>query len=147
MDVPGFEEARLELEVMVYNINEGQNPEILARSAMLKEYAYFVARVRWHIEAEKQRQGTTSEARVIRAAIRNAIRDCKARGYLMDYWEKMTKEEMNVFDIEWDHDTALEVRWEEGIEEGMEKKEKELLALIEQGYTVEDLKRELSARA
>ena len=34
---------------------------------------------------------------------------------------------MSVFDIEWDHETALEVRWEEGWEE--------------------DLKRELSARA
>ena len=63
MDTPGFEEVRLELEVMVYNINEGQNPEILARSAMLKEYAYFVARARRHIEAEKRRLGTTSEAR------------------------------------------------------------------------------------
>ncbi|MCL2193134.1 MAG: hypothetical protein FWB78_07040, partial [Treponema sp.] len=141
MDTPGFEEVRLELEVMVYNINEGQNPEILARSAMLKEYAYFVARARRHIEAEKRRLGTTSEAKVIRAAIRNAVRDCKAKGYLLDYWEKMTEEDMSVFDIEWDHDTALEVRWEEGwedgreegreegIEEGIEKRDRQLLAL------------------
>jgi len=158
MDVPGFDETRLELEVMVYNINEGRNPEILARCATLKEYAYFVARARWHIEAEKRRQGTTSEARVIRIAIRNAVRDCKAKGYLLGYWEKMMEEDMSVFDIEWDHDTALEVRWEEGwedgLEEGMEKgrekgmaeKERQLLALIDQGYTIEDLKRELSAR-
>jgi len=58
---------------------------------------------------------------------------------------------MNVFEAEWDQDLALEVRWEEGredgIEEGMKKRDKQLLALIEQGYTVEDLKRELSARA
>jgi len=52
---------------------------------------------------------------------------------------------MSVFDIEWDHDTALEVRWEEGMERGMEEKGRQLLALIEQGYTVEDLKRELTA--
>jgi len=151
MDVPGFDEAKLELEVMVYNINEGQNPEILARCATLKEYAYFVARARWHIEAEKRRQGTTSEAKVIRAAIRKAIQDCKAKGYLLGYWGKMMEEDMSVFDIEWDHDTALEVRWEEGLEEGMERgqeeKGKQLLALIDQGYTIEDLKRELSPRA
>ena len=54
---------------------------------------------------------------------------------------------MGVFDIEWDHYTALEVRWEEGIEEGREEKERQLLALIDQGYTIEDLKREFSARA
>jgi len=151
MYTPGFEEVRLELEVMVYNINEGQNPGILAHSATLKEYAYFVARVRWHIEAEKRRLGTTSEAKVIRAAIRKAVQDCKAKGYLMDYWEKMTEEDMSIFEGEWDQDTALEVRWEEGIEEGIEKgiekRDRQLLALIEQGYTVEDLKRELSARA
>ena len=146
MDVPGFEEVRLELEVMVYNINEGQNPEILARSAMLKEYAYFVARARLHIEAEKRRQGTGSEARVIRAAIRNAVRDCKVKGYLLDYWGKMTEEDMNMFEGEWDQDLALEVSREEGWEDGMAEKERQLLALIDQGYTIEDLKRELSAR-
>jgi len=88
---------------------------------------------------------------MIRIAVRNAVHDCKAKGYLLDYWEKMTEEDMNVFEAEWDQDLALEVRWEEGredgIEEGMKKRDKQLLALIEQGYTVEDLKRELSARA
>jgi len=54
---------------------------------------------------------------------------------------------MSVFDIEWDHDTALEVRREEGWEDGMTEKERQLLALIDQGYTIEDLRRELSARA
>jgi len=151
MDVPGFEETRLELEVMVYNINEGQNPGILARCSVLKEYAYFVARARLHIEAEKQKLGTTSEAKVIRAAIRKAILDCKAKGYLLDYWGKMMEEDMSVFDIEWDHETALEVRWEEGredgLEEGREERDRHLLALIDQGYTAEDLKKELSARA
>jgi len=154
MDVPGFSETRLELEVMVYNINEGQNPGILSRCAALKEYAYFVARARRHIEAEKRRLGTTSEAKVIRVALRKAVRDCKAKGYLSDYWEKMMEEDMSVFDIEWDHDTALEVRWEEGredgiekgLEKGIEKRDRQLLALIDQGYTVEDIKRELSAR-
>ena len=88
---------------------------------------------------------------MIRAAIRKAIQDCKAKGYLLGYWGKtMVEEDMSVFDIEWDHDTALEVRWEEGreegIEEGMEQRDRHLLALIEQGYTMEDLKKELSAR-
>ena len=102
------------------------------------------ARARRHIEAEKRSLGTTSEAKVIHAAIRNAVQDCKAKGYLMDYWEKMTEEDMSVFEDEWDQDIALEVRWEEGIEEGMAEKERQLLALIDQGYTIEDLKRELS---
>jgi len=116
----------------------------------LKEYAYFVSRARWHIEVEKRIQGTRSEAKVIRAAIRNAVRDCKARGYLLDFWRNMTEEDMNMFEGEWDQDMALEVSreegWEDGREEGMAEKERQLLALIDQGYTIEDLKRELSAR-
>jgi len=151
MDVPGFDEIKLELEVMVYNINEGQNPEILARCAVLKEYAYFVARARWHIEAEKRRRGTAFEAEVIRVAIRKAVLDCKAQGYLMNYWKSMSEEDMNVFEGDWDQDLALEVSREEGREEGweegQEERDRHLLALIEQGYTMEDLKRELSARA
>ena len=145
-DVPGFDGIKLELEVMVYNINEGQNPEIVARCAMLKEYAHFVAQTRCHIEAEKRRLGTTSEAKVIRLAIRNAVQDCKAKGYLMDFWRNMTEEDMNMFEGEWDQDLALEVSREEGWEDGIEERDRQLLALIDQGYTVEDLKRELSAR-
>jgi len=42
---------------------------------------------------------------------------------------------------EWDQDMALEA----SREGGMAEKERQLLALIDQGYTIEDLKRELSA--
>jgi len=154
MDVPGFGETRLELEVMVYNINEGQNPEILARCAVLKEYAYFVARVRYHIDAEKRIRGTASEAKVIRAAIRKAVQDCKAKGYLLDYWSKMTEEEMGMFEGEWDQDTALEVRWEEGWEEGlerglergMEEGRDEVLALLKSGRSPEEIIREFDTK-
>jgi len=55
-----------------------------------------------------------TQAKVIRAAIRKAVQDCKAKGYFLDYWSKMTEEEMGMFEGEWDRDTALEVRWEEG---------------------------------
>ena len=71
----------------------------------------------------------------------------KAKGYLLDFFGNMTEEEMNVFESEWDQDMALEVSREEGREEGLEEKERQLLALIDQGYTIEDLKREFSARA
>ena len=41
---------------------------------------------------------------------------------------------------------GIEEGIEKGREEGMAEKERQLLALIDQGYTIEDLKRELSAR-
>ena len=58
---------------------------------------------------------------------------------------------MNAFEGDWDQDLALEVSreegWEDGREAGREEYRGDLLALIEQGYTMEDLKRELSAQA
>ncbi|MCL2601132.1 MAG: Rpn family recombination-promoting nuclease/putative transposase, partial [Treponema sp.] len=46
--VPGFEGISLELEVYVYNVNEGRNRSIMESCAELKGYAYFVSRVRRH---------------------------------------------------------------------------------------------------
>jgi len=40
--------AALELEIDVYNVNEGRNSGILEACAELKGYAYFVHRVRAH---------------------------------------------------------------------------------------------------
>ncbi|MHC6202030.1 Rpn family recombination-promoting nuclease/putative transposase, partial [Breznakiellaceae bacterium SP9] len=44
---------------------------------------------------------------------------------LTEFWEGLSNEEVNMLTTEWDLDTALAVRWEEGwedgIEEGMEK--------------------------
>jgi len=51
-----------------------------------------------------------------------------------------------MLNMEWDWDTALRVREEEGREKGRIEVFNECLALLDKGYTAEDLKRELKAR-
>ena len=113
--VEGFEDIYLELVVEVYNINEGVNKEIVSRCEELRGYAYFVARVRYH-EAEERKKGVMSENST-RVAIRKAIQDCKEKDLLVDFWDKLTMEEITMLGSEWDLSTALEVEREEGREE------------------------------
>ena len=141
----GFEDVNLELVVDVYNINDGHNRDILDACEELKGYAFFVARVRWHQARMAGRE--RKDGGVTLAAIRLAIKDCKAAGLMNDYWDELTQKELYMLSTEWDFNTALEVCEEEGIEEGREEgreeRDMELLALIHKGYTPEDIVREI----
>ena len=118
--VEGFDKINLELEVTVYNINEGRNAETVNRCEELRGYAYFVYRVRYH-EAEEREKGALPETDIPRTAVKKAIQDCKDKSLLADFWEKLTQEEINMIGSEWDLNTALEVEREEGYEKGREE--------------------------
>jgi len=141
-----------ELEIDVYNVNEGQNSSILEACEELKGCAHFVFRVRVHEKELVARGEKPGGEEAMMKAIRLAIQDCKDANLLKMFWEDMSQEEINMLANEWDMKTALEVREEEGFERGreegvgigMEKNRKELLALLDKGYTVEDLRRELA---
>jgi len=141
--VPGFEDVNLELVVDVYNINDGRNRGILDACMELKGYAFFVARVRWH---ETGNGGTEGKGSTKIKAIKMAVQDCKNAGLLKDYLENLSTEELHMLSMEWDLDTALEVREEEGFEKGQRARDLELLALIHQGHTPEDIVKEIVAR-
>jgi len=122
--VEGFDGASLELEIDVYNVNEGRNRSILEACGELKGYAYFVSRARRH-EKELAAPGSASDGLSRRditlKAVRLAIRDCKDAGLLREFWEKLSQEEINMLANEWDMETALEVREEEGFERGVQR--------------------------
>ncbi|MHC6204724.1 hypothetical protein ACYULU_16215, partial [Breznakiellaceae bacterium SP9] len=77
------------------------------------------------------------------------------------FWEGLSNEEVNMLTTEWDLDTALAVRWEEGWEDGIEKGREEgreegieegieigtdrVLELVDKGYSSEQIKAMLSA--
>ena len=65
-------------------------------------------------------QGASSEE-AVKAAIKLAIQNCKSTDLLRNFWENVSQEELNMLVNEWDMETALEVREEEGFERGMEK--------------------------
>ena len=119
--VAGFEDASLELEIDVYNVNEGRNRSIMESCEELKGYARFVLRTRLH-ERELTALGDgRSRAEITLAAVRLAIRDCRDAGLLSEFWDTMRQEEINMLANEWDMQTALEVEREEGFEKGVEK--------------------------
>ena len=119
--VEGVKKINLELEVQVYNINEGRNAEAANRCGELKGYAYFVHRVRHH-EAEGREKGALPGTGLAREAVRKAIQDCKDKNLLAGFLDTLTPEEINMLVAEWDMATALEVEREEG----EEKKAKEI---------------------
>ncbi|MDR1277423.1 MAG: Rpn family recombination-promoting nuclease/putative transposase [Treponema sp.] len=137
MEVEGNQKISLDLVVTVYNINKGRNPELLNRSENLAGYAEFVARVREHEKAMPRDQAVTE-----------AVRSCIREGILAGFLEEHGSEVMNMLLEEWNLDEAKEVWLEEGMEKGVEigveKDRNQILELIDQGYTTEQLKAKLT---
>ena len=109
----------LELEVQVLNINEGRNSEIVNRCRKLAEYSLFMAKVREYKEKYDD----------LLKAIKEALKYCMEHDILKEYLEKHETEVINMLYTEWNWDTALEVRYEEGFEDGIEQGRREKLAI------------------
>jgi hypothetical protein len=129
----------LELRVKVYNINRGHNEEIARRSEKLGGYSLFIERVR-----ENQKRMELEEA------VKGAVEYCVERGILGNFLREHSTEVINMLFTEWNWDDAKEIWQEEALEEGLEKGREEergeLLRLLEQGYTIEQLKEILAAQ-
>jgi hypothetical protein len=97
----------LELTAKVYNINAGKNEAITRNCDRLKKYGLFIAKAR-----EYQGEGETLDN-----AIKKAIVYCKDHDILADILKAQSAEVMSMWLGEWDQETALAVRKEEGREE------------------------------
>ena len=104
----------LEVVVKVININHDVAHEVLERSPYLNEYSYFMYLVNQY----------ESEGESLKEAIDLAIEESNKRGILSDFLQKHGSEVFGM--LEWRLEDALEARWEEGIEQGEEKKAIEL---------------------
>jgi hypothetical protein len=118
LGLPEKEAAALELVVKVVNINQGKNESLVQKCKTLAGYSAFVAKVR---DLEKE-CGDKAEA------MKRAVRYCRDNDILKEFFEKNGTEVMNMLLSEWNMDDALAVRYEEGMEEGMEKVARNALA-------------------
>ena len=123
----------LELEVKVLNINEGKNEAIAERCALLAQYSAFVGKVR-HFEKE----GCTQHE-----AVKKAVIYCRNHDILKELLDINASEVVNMLMTEWNWDDALDVRYEEGIEQGIEQGRKDVLKLLDQGLSVDEIKQHL----
>ena len=137
-EVEGFEETLLELVVTVYNINDGRNAWMADRCEELRCYAYFVDRARYHEALERKKNPTLDKKAITNIAMIKAMQDCKDKGLLMDFWNNLSPEEVNMMGFVWDENIAIEVEREECYEEGQET-ERERIArnALAEGASVE----------
>ena len=111
------EEHKLELEVLMLNINAGHNPELLKVCQTLGEYAAYTDRVRRY-----------AKELPIEAAVERAITECIREGILKEFLEKNRREAMQVSIYEYDEERHIrqerEDAWEDGRQEGRQEGEK-----------------------
>ena len=104
----------------------------------LAGYSAFIAKVREYEQKEKGRD----------EAMRLAVKDCIADNILKEFLETHAAEVINMLMTEWNWDDAKEVWFEEGLEQGreqgLEQGQHQVLALLEQGYTLEQIKAKLA---
>ena len=114
------EEHKLELEVLMLNINQGHNLELMEASHTLWEHAEYTERVRQY----------TKEL-PIEEAVERAITECIQEGILKEFLEGNRREAKNMSIYEYDKEKHLrqerEAAWEEGQEWGRENKLEELI--------------------
>jgi predicted transposase/invertase (TIGR01784 family) len=116
LGIPEKEIPSLELTARVININQGRNEEIVRRCETLNGYCAFIGKVR-----EYEKEGYSLEE-----AIRKAVIYCRDHDILKEFLGKNASEVMSMLMTEWNWDDALALRYEEGLEEGMEKEREEI---------------------
>ena len=106
------ESPELELTVTMYNINFGQNPELLDACQTLKEYAQYVSKVR-----------ENAENMPFAEAVESAVDECIQNGILADFLLKNRAEAIEMSIFEYDEEKHLknerEYAYKKGREEGI----------------------------
>ena len=103
----------IELVCHVYNINKGNNTELLAKCSTLREYMYFVDLVR---DNHKKNDYTDLES-----AIEQAINQCISEKVLKDFLIRHREEVTHVMTLDYTFERRLELQREEAAEEGWKK--------------------------
>ena len=113
----------LELEVKVININLPVNHKLLKQCRPLYEYSWFIQHIKDYMAQEKN----------LDKALKKTIEDCEREGIMVDFVRKHGSEAVNMLFTQWNLEDALEVRYEEGLEDGEEKgKMLKLIQLVKQ---------------
>lgn len=98
-----------ELEVIckVYNINPGNNKNLLEKTEVLRSYAYIVESVRNKVKTMS-----------LEDAIHTTINECISKDILSDFLSKNRSEVERVMKLDYTHEKLIELTREEALEEG-----------------------------
>lgn len=101
----------LELFVKVININLPIGHSILEKCRPLYEYSWFIQKIRDYLAEGYERDD----------AVTLTIKDCEKEGIMVDFVHEHGSEAVNMLFTQFNMDDALAVRYEEGMEDGIEK--------------------------
>lgn len=107
-------ESSIEVTAKLININYGQNKELMESCHILQDYAYFISRVRYHMENLKSKADKAAKYN----AVNMAIEDCIKKNVLKSFLTKYRAEVTNMSIFEYDEEEAREVFREDGRIEG-----------------------------
>lgn len=106
----------LELQVLMLNINEGNNEELKNNCQVLKEYMLYVAKIRNYIEKEKMS---------LQDAVELAVDVCIREGILEEFLRENRAEvvSMSIFEFDAEKEWKLmrEAEYQYGVEDGIER--------------------------
>ncbi len=130
-----LETPELELTVTMYNINYGQNAELLNACQTLKEYAQYVSKVREY--AEKM---------PFAEAVETAVDDCIRNGILAEFLLKNRAEAIEMSIFEYDEEKHLKNEREYAYKEGKLEGKIEGIRILIKAYLKEGISKEKTIR-
>ena len=126
-------EYKLNLEVLMLNINSGHNPELMEACHTLWEYAEYTNRVR-----------TYAKEMALDKAVEQAVTECIQEGNLIEFLEKNKAEAMKVSIYEYDEERHIRQEREEAWEEGREAVlQSQIRKKLEKGKSLREIADEL----
>ncbi len=114
------ENPDMELVCHVYNINAGNNTDLMDKCSVLKGYMTFVDLVRDNI----------SEGKEVRDAVKTGLDTCIEQGILTEFFTKRYDEVMKVVELDYTFERRIELQREESYIDG--RAEGETAKLIDQ---------------
>ena len=132
-------ENRLEVTVKMININQDAHHEILEKCPVLNEYSQFIEIIRKYQDKQEERP------------YKKAIQECMEKGILKDYLMRRGSEVENMLLAEYDYETDIAVQreeaWEEGMEKGIDKKNREIACkLAAKGMPIKEIAQIVNAK-
>ena len=129
-DAFGGDSDSLELIVTAFNINYGLTQPLLKNCCYLNDYSTLVGKVKEGIKLGLSR----------RDAINCAVKFCLNNNIMGEYLVKHAEEVFNMLALEWNMDDALQARFDEGRDEGINAGvESVSLNMLRSGMTIDKI--------
>ena len=149
-EVPKNRKLSFELIVNLINLSIGNNKQLMINNPKLYGYAVIIDKIRTYEKEELlgiEKPTVEQRREALRRAIKRAMDYCLDKGILADFIKENAMEVYNMLTEEFDITVAERIWKEEAWEEGREEGRYEILNLVEQGYTAEQIKTMLSANS